>query len=59
MEDKVFESLRHALNGVKAKNTVVLSGLKLKEKNLQITGEIDFLIISLQCKAVLQVFHKY
>ncbi len=56
MEDKVFESLRQALDGIKAKNTVVFSGLKLKEKNSKTTGEIDFLIISPQYKAVVQVY---
>ena len=56
-EDFVFQSIRHALKELEAKNTVVFSGLKLKKNRAQTTGEIDFFIVSLPFKAVIQVFH--
>ena len=56
-EDFVFQSLRHALQELEAKNTVVFSGLELKENRSRTIGEIDFFIVSLQFKAVIQVFH--
>jgi hypothetical protein len=46
--------LRKATKDIQAQNTVVLSGLKLKEK-LQTTGEFDFIIISLPLKSIVQI----
>jgi hypothetical protein len=56
-EDLVFQSIRHALQELETKNSVVFSGLKLKEYRSRTIGEIDFLIFSQQLKAVIQVFH--
>ncbi len=56
-EDLFFQSIRHALQELEVKNTVVFSGLKLKEYRSRNIGEIDFLIVSQQLKAVIQVFH--
>ena len=43
-EDEIFEGLRKATKNILAQNTVVLSGLKLKDANsLNESGEIDFL----------------
>ncbi len=56
MEHEVFEGLRRALDLLKAQNTVVFSGLELKDVDRRnVIGEIDFLIISHQIKAVVQV----
>jgi hypothetical protein len=46
--------LRKATKDTEAKNTIVLSGLKLKEK-AQTTGEFDFIIISLPLKSIIQI----
>jgi hypothetical protein len=47
--------LRKATKDNQAWNTVVLSGLKLKDLNLKTTGEIDFLIISLPLKSIIHI----
>jgi hypothetical protein len=48
--------LRHATKDIHATNTVVLSGLKLKEANFQDeSGEIDFLIVSLPLKSIIHI----
>jgi hypothetical protein len=47
--------LRKATNELKTKNTVVLSGLKQKDLDSKTTGEIDFLIISLPMKEIIQI----
>ncbi len=54
-EDKIFEGLRKATTEIKAQNTVVLSGLNLKDLNSKTTGEIDFLIISLPLMSIIQI----
>ena len=55
-EDEIFEALRRATKDIHATNTVVLSGLKLKEANFQYeSGEIDFLIVSLPLKSIIQI----
>ncbi len=46
--------MRKATKDIEAKNSVVLSGLKLKEK-AQTTGEFDFIIISLPLKSIIQI----
>jgi hypothetical protein len=40
---------------MKIQNTVVLSGLSLKDLNSMTTGEIDFLIISLPLKSIIHI----
>ena len=48
--------MRKATKEIHATNTVVLSGLKLKEANFQDeSGEIDFLIVSLPLKSIIQI----
>jgi hypothetical protein len=47
--------LQKATKDIKAQNTVVLSGLKLKDLDSKTTGEIDFLIISLPLQSVIQI----
>jgi hypothetical protein len=55
-EDEIFEALRKATKEIHATNTVVLSGLKLKEANFQDeSGEIDFLIVSLPLKSIIHI----
>jgi hypothetical protein len=54
-EDEIFEGLRKATADVNAQNTVVLSGLKLKDLDLKTTGEIDFLIISMPLRSIIQI----
>jgi len=44
-----------ALAELEAQNTVVFSGLNLKELNSNPIGEIDFIILSHQLKTILQV----
>jgi hypothetical protein len=51
----IFECLRHATDDLEAKNTVVFTGFNLKDVYSKTLGEIDFLIISNQLKAVIQV----
>jgi hypothetical protein len=36
-------------------NTVVVSGLRLRDADLKTTGEIDFIVISLQLKSIIQI----
>jgi hypothetical protein len=40
---------------LKIQNTVVLSGLLLKDANLSTFGEFDFIIISLPSKSIIQI----
>jgi hypothetical protein len=47
--------LRKATKDFEAQNTVVLSGLKLKDLDSKTTGEIDFLIISLPLMTIFQI----
>jgi hypothetical protein len=47
--------LQKATKDIEAQNTVVLSGLKLKDLDSKTTGEIDFLIISLPLQSVIQI----
>jgi hypothetical protein len=47
--------LRKATKDIEAQNTVVFSGLKLKDLDSKTTGEIDFLIISLPLKSIIQI----
>jgi hypothetical protein len=47
--------LRKATADVNAQNTVVLSGLKLKDLDSKTTGEIDFLIISLPLQSIIHI----
>ncbi len=54
-EDEIFEGLRKATTEIKAHNTVVLSGLNLKDLDSKTTGEIDFLIISLPLRSIIQI----
>ncbi len=54
-EDEIFEGLRKATTEIKAQNTVVLSGLNLKDLDSKTTGEIDFLIISLPLMSIIQI----
>ena len=60
LEHEVFEGFRLALSKIKAKNTAVFTGLKLKDVNSNNQlGEIDFLIVSHELKSILQVvIHK-
>ncbi len=54
-EAMIFECLREATHEHEVKNAVVFSGLILKDIRSNPFGEIDFLIISNQLKAVIQV----
>ena len=54
-EATFFECLRHATDELQVKNTVVFTGLNLKDVDSKTLGEIDFLIFSDQLKAVIQV----
>jgi hypothetical protein len=54
-EDEIFEGLRKATKDITAQNTVVLSGLKLKDGNWNTLGEFDFIIVSLPLKSIIQV----
>jgi hypothetical protein len=47
--------LRKATKDKQIQNSVVLSGLKIKDLNLKTTGEIDFLIISLPLKSIIHI----
>ncbi len=47
--------MRKATKDIEAQNTVVLSGLKLKDLDSKTTGEIDFLIISLPLNSFIQI----
>jgi hypothetical protein len=47
--------LRKATKDLKIQNTVVLSGLSLKDLNSITRGEIDFLIISLPLKSIIHI----
>ncbi len=47
--------MRKATTEIKAQNTVVLSGLNLKDLDSKTTGEIDFLIISLPLRSIIQI----
>ncbi len=47
--------MRKATQEIKAQNTVVLSGLNLKDLDSKTTGEIDFLIISLPLRSIIQI----
>jgi hypothetical protein len=40
---------------MKIKNTVVVSGLMLKDYNLKTTGEFDFIIISSSSRSIIQI----
>ncbi len=62
LEHEVFESLRLALSKIQAKNTVVFTGLKLRDgDSKRQLGEIDFLIVSQELEAIIQVgfIHKF
>ena len=50
--------MQKATKDIEAQNTVVLSGLKLKDLDSKTTGEIDFLIISLTLKSIIQIEDK-
>ena len=54
-EDEIFECLRKATKELKTQNTVVLSGLNLKDLHSKPTGQIDFLIISLPLKSIIHI----
>ncbi len=47
--------MQKATQEIKAQNTVVLSGLNLKDLDSKTTGEIDFLIISLPLMSIIQI----
>ncbi len=47
--------MQKATKDIEAQNTVVLSGLKLKDLDSKTTGEMDFLIISLPLQSVIQI----
>ncbi len=47
--------MRKATTEIKAQNTIVLSGLNLKDLDSKTTGEIDFLIISLPLMSIIQI----
>ena len=47
--------MQKATKDIEAQNTVVLSGLKLKDLDSKTTGEIDFLIISLPLMSIIQI----
>ncbi len=56
LEHEVFEGFRLALSKIQAKNTVVFTGLKLRDgDSKKQLGEIDFLIVSQELKAIMQV----
>jgi hypothetical protein len=56
LEDEIVEAFRKATKDLETQNTVVLSGLKLKETNSQdASGEMDFLIISLPLKSIIHI----
>jgi hypothetical protein len=52
-EDEIFEGLQKAMR--ESKNTVVLSGLTLKDYNLMKLGEFDFIIISSALQSIIQI----
>ena len=54
-EATIFECLRNATDELQVKNTVVFTGFNLKDVNSETLGEIDFLIVSDQLKAIIQV----
>ncbi len=47
--------MRKAAKDLQSQNTVVLSGLILKDLGLKTAGEIDFLIISLPLKSIIHI----
>jgi hypothetical protein len=52
-ENEIFEGLQTAMRD--SKNTVVLSGLTLKDYNLVKLGEFDFIVISSTLKSIIQI----
>ena len=52
-EDEIFEGLQRAFG--ESKNSVVLSGLTLKDYNLMKLGEFDFIIISSALQSIIQI----
>ncbi len=54
-EDEIFEGLQIAMKSEKFQNTVVLSGLMLKNGNLKTLGEFDFIVISSASKSIIQI----
>jgi len=54
-EDEIFEGLQIAMKKMKINNTIVLSGLVLKDYNLKTLGEFDFIIISSASKSIIQI----
>ncbi len=56
MEDETFQALWKAARDMKAQNTVVFSGLELKKGNsVNNLGQIDFIVISLPQKSIIQI----
>jgi hypothetical protein len=47
--------LKKATKDFAVQNTVVLSGLSLKDLNSKTTGELDFIIVSLPLKSIIQI----
>ncbi len=54
-EDEIFEGLQNAMKENKIQNTVIFSGLKIKNADLSEKGEFDFIIISLPLKSIVQI----
>jgi hypothetical protein len=54
-EDEIFKGLQKAMKENKIQNTVIFSGLKIKNADLSEKGEVDFIIISLSQKSIVQI----
>jgi hypothetical protein len=54
-ENEIFEGLQVAMKEKKFQNTVVLSGLVLKDSNLFALGEFDFIVISSPLKVIIHI----
>jgi hypothetical protein len=54
-EDEIFEGLQTAMKNKKIKNTIVLSGLKLKGYTMQELGEFDFIAFALPSKSIIHI----
>jgi hypothetical protein len=54
-EDQLFKGLQSAMEKKNIQNTVVFSGLKIKNADLSEKGEFDFIIISLPLKSIVQI----
>jgi hypothetical protein len=54
-EDEIFKGLQKAMKENKIQNTVIFSGLKIKNVDLSEKGEVDFIIISLPLKSIVQI----